>query len=132
MVNYRRSRVAGGTFFFTVNLRDRRRALLCEHIDALREIVRGVRAALPFVINAMAVLPDHWHAVWTLPPDDADYARRMRLIKARFTRHLTGNGMAIAKDAEAITRCGKSASGSIRYVMTAILKHTSITCTSIP
>jgi len=82
-----------------VNLRDRNHALLCEHGDALRGIVRGVRAALPFTIDAMVVLPDHWHAVWTLPPGDADYAHRMRLIKARFTRHLTGGGMAIAKDA---------------------------------
>jgi putative transposase len=43
MVHYRRSRVAGGTFFFTVNLRDRRRTLLVDHADALRGIVRGVK-----------------------------------------------------------------------------------------
>ena len=66
MVHYRRSRVAGGTFFFTVNLHDRRRALLTEHADALRNIVRDVRTELLFVIDAMVVLPDHWHAVWTL------------------------------------------------------------------
>ena len=95
MVHYRRSRVVGGTFFFTVNLRNRRHALLCEHKAHCARLC----AALPFVIEAMVVLPDHWHAVWTLPPGDADYARRMRLIKARFTRHLIGAGMAIAKDA---------------------------------
>ena len=99
MVQYRRSRIAGGTFFFTVNLRDCHDALLCEHVNALRGIVRNVRAMLPFTIDAMVVLPDHSHAVWTLAPGDADYARRMRLIKARFTRYLTGGGMAIAKDA---------------------------------
>ncbi len=64
--------------------------------------MRGAREALPFVIEAMVVLPDHWHAVWTLPPGDADYARRMRLIKARFTRHLIGAGMAIEKDARGV------------------------------
>lgn len=84
MVGYRRSRVAGGTFFFTVNLRDRRRGLLVDYVDALRHIVRTVRRELPFTIDAMVVLPDHWHAVWTMPPDDSGYAHRLRLIKARF------------------------------------------------
>ncbi len=99
MVQYRRSRVAGGTYFFTVNLRDRRSGLLVEHIDALRDIVRDVRAKFPFEIDAMVVLPDHWHSVWTLPQDDANYVRRLRLIKARFTKHLVHAGVNIAKDA---------------------------------
>jgi len=99
MVDYRRSRVAGGTFFFTVNLRDRRRGLLVDHVDALRHIVRTVRRELPFTINAMVVLPDHWHAVWTMPPDDSGYAHRLRLIKARFTRHLLREGVSLQKDA---------------------------------
>lgn len=98
MVQYRRNYIAGGTYFFTVNLRDRRGSLLVEHIDALRNIVRNVKAELPFVIDAMVVLPDHWHAVWTLPTDDAGYARRLRLIKARFTKHLLRVGVNIAKD----------------------------------
>jgi putative transposase len=98
MVHYRRSRVAGGTFFFTVNLRDRRRTLLVDHADALRGIVRGVKTQFPFVIDAMAVMPDHWHAVWTLPLGDNDYARRLRLIKARFTRHLVKTGVRLVKD----------------------------------
>jgi putative transposase len=98
MVQYRRSRVTGGTFFFTVNLRDRRLTLLAERADALRDIVHDVRTELPFVIDAMVVLPDHWHAVWTLPPNDAGYARRIQLIKARFTRHLVREGIDIAKD----------------------------------
>ena len=63
MVNYRRSRVAGGTFFFTVNLLDRRKTLLVDHVDTLRRIVIEVKTKLPFVIDAMVVLPDHWHAV---------------------------------------------------------------------
>jgi putative transposase len=98
MVRYRRSRIAGATYFFTVNLRDRRRGLLVEHVDALRDIVRGVKNELPFTIEAMVVLPDHWHSVWTLPSDDVAYARRIRLIKARFTRHLLRVGVQMAKD----------------------------------
>ena len=99
MVLYRRNRVEGGTYFFTVNLADRKRALLAEHADALRNIVRDVRTELPFVIDAMVVLPDHWHAVWTLPPGDSAYTRRIRLIKARFTRHLSRAGVRMSKDA---------------------------------
>ena len=98
MVRYRRSRIAGATYFFTVNLRDRRRGLLVEHVDALRDIVRSVKNELPFTIEAMVVLPDHWHSVWTLPSDDVAYARRIRLIKARFTRHLLRVGVQMAKD----------------------------------
>ena len=99
MVQYRRSRVAGGTFFFTVNLHDRRRMLLVEHADALRTIVRDAQSEPPFVIDAMVVLPDHWHAIWTLPQDDAAYARRIQRIKARFTQHLVRAGVNLAKDA---------------------------------
>jgi putative transposase len=98
MVRYRRVRITGGTYFFTVNLRDRRHGLLAEHVGALRDIVRSVKNELPFTIDAMVVLPDHWHSVWTLPSDDAAYARRIRLIKARFTRHLVRVGVQIAKD----------------------------------
>jgi putative transposase len=99
MVQYRRSRVAGGTFFFTVNLHDRRRTWLVEHADALRTIVRNVQTESPLVIDARVVLPDHWHAVWTLPPDDAAYARRIQSIKARFTLHLVRAGINLVKDA---------------------------------
>ena len=99
MVQYRRSRVAGGTFFFTVNLHDRRHQWLVEHADALRTIVHDAQTESPFVIDAMAVLPDHWHAVWTLPPDDAAYARRIQRIKARFTQHLVRAGANLVKDA---------------------------------
>lgn len=98
MVSYRRNHITGGTYFFTANLRDRRQALLVEHIDAFREVIRDVRQEIPFVINAMVILPDHWHAVWTLPEDDAAYARRIRLIKSRFTRKLLAAGVPLTKD----------------------------------
>ncbi len=35
----------------------------------------------PFVIEAFVLLPDHLHCIWTLPPDDADYATRWSMIK---------------------------------------------------
>ena len=98
MVNYRRNRVAGGTFFFTVNLFDRRKTILLDHVDLLRRIVIDVKTKLPFVIDAMVVLPDHWHAVWTMPPHDVDYAERLRLVKPRFTKEILQTGVNIAKD----------------------------------
>lgn len=85
-MRYRRARVAGATYFFTVNLADRQSNLLVEYIDALREALRHVRRAHPFHIDAMVVLPEHLHAIWTLPTDDADFATRWMLIKAGFSR----------------------------------------------
>lgn len=85
MVLYRRSRLAGGTYFFTVTLRDRQSRWLCQHIDDLREAYRKTVNARPFTTVAMVVLPDHLHAVWTLPEGDADYSGRWRSIKAEFT-----------------------------------------------
>jgi putative transposase len=86
MPNYRRAFVGGSTWFFTVNLLDRRRRLLVEHIGALREAVRETRRRFPFEIDAMVVLPDHLHAVWTLPDGDCDFPVRWYLIKMRFSK----------------------------------------------
>ena len=89
MTTYRRNFISGGCFFFTVNLADRRLRLLTDHIDILRSAFRDTRQAHPFTIEAMVVLPDHLHAVWTMPEGDADFATRWRLIKTNFSRHLS-------------------------------------------
>jgi putative transposase len=88
MTAYRRNFVPGGSFFFTVNLADRRLSLLTMHIGLLREAFREIRQRRPFTIDAIVVLPDHIHAVWTLPDRDADFATRWRLIKSMFSRSL--------------------------------------------
>jgi putative transposase len=88
MTGYRRNFVAGGCFFFTVNLADRRHHLLTENIDALRTALRETQQRHPFSIDAIVVLPDHLHAVWTLPEGDADFSTRWRLIKTSFSRNL--------------------------------------------
>ena len=85
---YRRSLIPGGTFFFTVNLADRQSDLLTTHIESLRQATRSVRQRHPFEIIAMVVMPDHLHAIWRLPDEDADYPTRWALIKADFSRHL--------------------------------------------
>ncbi len=88
MPDYRRNRVPGGTYFFTVNLLDRSSSLLVEHIAIFREAVRHVRAKRPFHIDAWVVLPDHTHCIWTLPPGDADYSARWKAIKITFAKGL--------------------------------------------
>jgi putative transposase len=82
--------IPGACYFFTVALLERRRHLLTEHIDALREAFRTVRKGRPFSIDAIVVLPEHLHCIWTLPEGDADFSTRWRLIKARFARSLPG------------------------------------------
>jgi putative transposase len=80
-MRYRRAYVTGGTYFFTVNLAERRRTLLTDHVDVLRSVMRKVKTRHPFDIDAMAVLPDHLHALWTLPKNDCDYPKSRMLIK---------------------------------------------------
>jgi putative transposase len=92
MVRYRRNLVPGGTYFFTLTLVDRRSSVLVDHIDALRAAIRRARRERPFAIDAIVVLPDHLHAVLTLPPNDADYSGRWRLIKTLFSNAVIAAG----------------------------------------
>ncbi len=85
-MRYRRARTAGGTYFFTVNLANRSSQLLVERVDDLRNAVRVVKQRHPFEIVAWVVLPDHMHAIWTLPVEDADFSTRWMLIKGAFAR----------------------------------------------
>ena len=88
MPHYIRAYVPGGSYFFTVALLERHRCLLTEHVDVLRAAFISVWRQRPFHIDAIVVLPDHLHCLWTLPPDDADYSTRWRLIKTSFARTL--------------------------------------------
>lgn len=92
MRTYTRAFAPGGTFFFTVNLADRSKTLFIEHIEELRESVKRVRDMHLFRIDAMVVLPEHIHTIWTLPPGDTDYPTRWALIKAGFSRKLPVTG----------------------------------------
>nr|WP_281167369.1 transposase [Rudaea cellulosilytica] len=71
-----------------MNLADRSSRLLVDRIDDLRASVRLVKQRHPFEIVAWIVLPEHLHAIWTLPQDDADYSTRWALIKAGFSRRI--------------------------------------------
>ena len=88
MPDYRRAFMPGGCWFFTVNLLERQQTLLVDHVAVLREAIAATRRLYPFKIDAFVVLPDHLHAIWSLPPDDSDFSTRWRLIKNRFARAL--------------------------------------------
>jgi putative transposase len=83
-MQYRRALIDGGTYFFTVNLASRRESLLTDHIEYLRQSVQKVHAAHPFESIPWVVLPEHMHAIWALPPEDADFSMRWNQINKRW------------------------------------------------
>jgi len=97
MVRYRRNFVPGGTYFFTVTLEDRRAKTLVEHIEALRAAIRSTRRERPFTIDAIVILPDHLHAIFTLPIDDADFSGRWRRIKGHFSSQMIASRTVVAR-----------------------------------
>ena len=98
MVRYRRNLIPGGTYFFTVTLRDRRSTALVDHVDQLRAAFRKVRRSKPFAVDAIVVLPEHLHAILTLPLGDSDFPGRWRAIKAAFTRGAAKAGLSINRN----------------------------------
>ncbi|WP_297529382.1 REP-associated tyrosine transposase [Thiohalobacter sp.] len=95
-MNYRRARQAGGCFFFTV-VTHHRQPLLVEHIDRLRQAFRRVIHRHPFRIDAIVVMPDHLHAMWTLPESDTDYSTRWALIKRGFSIGLPARADSVSR-----------------------------------
>jgi putative transposase len=95
MVRYRRNFIPGGTFFFTVTLADRRSSVLVDHVELLRTAFRNARDRKPFAVDAIVILPDHLHAILTLPSGDADFPGRWKAIKAAFTRAIAATGAAV-------------------------------------
>jgi len=86
-MRYRRAHVEGGTFFFTL-VTERRRPLFREPatVELVLQAIRKVRGRHPFQLEAYVILPDHLHALWTLPEGDTNFSMRWRLIKEAFTR----------------------------------------------
>ena len=85
--DYRRCYVPGGSFFFTV-VTERRAGILANDLarDCLRDAIRHCQQRLPFRVDALVILPNHVHAIWTLPTDDFDYSKRWGIIKKYFTQ----------------------------------------------
>jgi len=88
MSQYRRVKIKGGTFFFTVALMDRSSNLLVREVDLLRSVYATTQKNHPFTTIAICILPDHLHAIWTLPDSDTDYSTRWSVIKNAFSRRV--------------------------------------------
>lgn len=87
-MDYRRLRIAGATYFFTVVTFERRPLFSdAENIALLRQAFATVKTRHPFSIDALVLLPDHLHCLWTLPEGDDDFSMRWMSIKREFTRH---------------------------------------------
>jgi len=56
MTSYRRNFVPGGSFFFTVNLAERKLSFLTAQVGLLRAVFRETRQRHPFKIDAIVVL----------------------------------------------------------------------------
>ncbi|MBN2107131.1 MAG: transposase [Deltaproteobacteria bacterium] len=86
-MRYRRERMAGGCYFFTVVTHNRLPILtLPENIDRLRQSLRREKQRNSFEIDAMVVLPEHLHCLWRLPEEDTDYSGRWNRIKRYFSK----------------------------------------------
>lgn len=89
MPDYRRNRIPGGCYFFTVNLLERHgNTLLIDEIHLLRRVVKQAKDRHPFHIDGWVVLPEHMHFMLTLPQGDDNFVKRIRLIKTLFSRRL--------------------------------------------
>jgi putative transposase len=87
MPNYRRVRIPGVTYFFTVVTYKRRKILtIPESRQMLRAVINEVRQQCPFTICGWVLLPDHIHCIWTLPENDGNYSKRWGMIKAGFSK----------------------------------------------
>lgn len=93
MVNYRRIKICGGTYFFTVVMLNRQTNTLIKYVEHLRASMQRVARESPFATNAIVILPDHIHAIWTLPENDNDYSDRWKKFKSYFTRKLLSEGL---------------------------------------
>jgi len=93
MSNYRRNYIKGGSYFFTV-VTEKRRAILNSDLarECLRNAFRHCMQELPIKIDAMVMMPDHIHAIWTLPDNDLDYSKRWGIIKKHFTQSWLDQG----------------------------------------
>ncbi|MGH8548617.1 MAG: transposase [Methylococcales bacterium] len=56
----------------------------------VRVFFGAVRIERPFRVDAMVILTDHLHAVWTPLPNDADYTTWISLFKRRVSQRLKG------------------------------------------
>jgi len=90
-MHYRRVIIPGATYFFTVNLHDRKSTLLTKEMAKLRTAFRKTLQHYPCSIHGIVILPDHLHMIMALPEGDSNYAIRLNLIKGAFSKQIQPN-----------------------------------------
>jgi len=85
MSSYQSNRVEGITYFFTVRLKAGEGDFLVDNIPLLQKSLRSVLRERPFYIDAMVILPDHIHCLWTFPIVRSDFLVRWQSFEKRFT-----------------------------------------------
>jgi putative transposase len=87
MPEYRRNKLKGGTFFFTVVTYNRKPIFTGGKERALlRYAWQDVQKRFPFETIAVCLLPDHLHSIWHLPENDMNFSVRWKEIKRLFTK----------------------------------------------
>ncbi len=93
MPYYRRRRVPGGTYFFTLVTEGREPVFAAEEARRLlHDAVAACGRRRPFLLDAGVLLLDHLHLLLTLPPGDTDFSTRLASIKACFTHSFLASG----------------------------------------
>jgi putative transposase len=116
MSDYRRAYSPGGTFFFTVVTHDRQ-PILCgtDARNHLRSVMRECQQTWPFEVQALVLLPEHLHTIWTLPEEDSDFSRRWGWIKKTFTQRWLASGHAAADVSESKARRRRRGVWQVRF-----------------
>jgi putative transposase len=127
---YRRVKIEGGTYFFTVVTYNRQR-FLCqpENVELLRNAFRYVMLQHPFKIDAFVLLPEHLHCIWTLPQGDDNFSTRWRLVKSYFSRHCESQYrgyVLVSREKKKSKLSGNIAFGNMQFEMMMILPNTLI------
>ncbi len=87
MANYRRVKIEGGIYFFTLVTHYRKPIFSVDKAANLfLEAINHVKNFHPFSTLAFCILPDHIHLLWEMPIDDVDYSMRISEIKKRFSK----------------------------------------------
>jgi putative transposase len=105
MPNYRRFRPSGGTFFFTLKTENNAPIFSQkQQVEILSRVFREAKARWPFDVDAVVLLPDHLHAIWSLPAGDDAYSTRWAWLKKEFTRRYLATGGAEEKTSQSRQR----------------------------
>lgn len=88
MVDYRRIKIKGGTYYFTLVTNKRQKIFSSPNTSHIfLNALQPVRKFHPFNNLAYCILPEHIHLLWEMPIDDSNYSLRISEIKKRFSKH---------------------------------------------